>query len=181
MTKNCRYLDILLHAHRNKIEHPKEKLILLVHWTFLSRNFNIVKNNEYNQIMDEIKSENNLTNVGNNPHALLIPKFQKTIDLRKNETNSIDIDYFGDNFIIHTKQFFDNENFYIKFNTDECNQLHFQIPVNNIINENDGSLKCVDDFVIDVAIEIYELIIRQKKMDKLKEEELEKRQTNINQ
>ncbi|CAF5098010.1 unnamed protein product, partial [Rotaria sp. Silwood1] len=49
----------------------------------------------YNQIMDEIKSENNLTNIGNNPHALLIPK-------------------------------------------DECNQLHFQIPVNDIVNENDG-------------------------------------------
>ncbi|CAF4124305.1 unnamed protein product [Rotaria sordida] len=74
MTKNYRYLDILLHAHRNKIEHSKEKLILLVHWTFLSRNFNIVKNNEDNQIMDEIKSETNLTNVNNNPHALLIPK-----------------------------------------------------------------------------------------------------------
>lgn len=46
MTKNCLYLDILLHAHRNIYEHPKEKLILLVHWTFLSRDFNIVKNNE---------------------------------------------------------------------------------------------------------------------------------------
>ncbi|CAF0822285.1 unnamed protein product [Rotaria sp. Silwood1] len=92
-----------------------------------------MKNNEYNQIMDEIKSENNLTNIGNNPHALLIPK-------------------------------------------DECNQLHFQIPVNDIVNENDGSLKCVDDFIISVAAEIYELIRRQKKMDKFKEKELEKRQ-----
>ncbi|CAF0725390.1 unnamed protein product [Rotaria sordida] len=86
---------------------------------------------------DEMKSENNSTNVNNNPHALLIPKFQKTIDLRKNETNSIDIDYFGENFIIHTKQFFDNENFYIEF-TDENNQSHLQMPLNNYVNENDG-------------------------------------------
>ncbi|CAF1212199.1 unnamed protein product [Adineta steineri] len=83
--------------------------------------------------MDEIKNENNLTNVGNNPHALLIPK-------------------------------------------DVSNQLHFQIPVNDIVNENDGSLKCVVDFTVDVAGEIYELIRRQKRMDRFKEEELGKRQ-----
>lgn len=46
MTARFKYLGILLHAHRNKYEHPRQQLIVLVHWTFLSRDFNIVKNKE---------------------------------------------------------------------------------------------------------------------------------------
>lgn len=46
MTKNYQYLDIVLHGHRNQYEHPNQKLILLVHWTFLHRDFNPVKNKE---------------------------------------------------------------------------------------------------------------------------------------
>ncbi|CAF1223944.1 unnamed protein product [Rotaria sordida] len=137
MTKYVRYLDILLHAHRNKYEHPKEKLILLVHWTFLSRDFNIVKNNEYNKIMDEMKSENNSTNVDNNPHALLIPK-------------------------------------------DENSQLHLQMPLNNYVNENDGSLKNVTEFIMTVGNQIYDLTERKEQMDKYKEKELQQKQTLIN-
>ncbi len=39
MTHMFQYLDILLHVHRKKYEHPREQLIILVHWTFLSRDF----------------------------------------------------------------------------------------------------------------------------------------------
>jgi hypothetical protein len=46
MTAMFQYLDILLHLHKNKYEHPREQLIILVHWTFLSRNFRIVKDDE---------------------------------------------------------------------------------------------------------------------------------------
>jgi hypothetical protein len=39
------------------------------------------------------------------------------MDWIKNENGSFDIVYFGDEFIIQTEQYFDNENFYIQFKT----------------------------------------------------------------
>ena len=39
------------------------------------------------------------------------------MDWIKNENGSMDIVYFRDSFIIQTKQYFDNENFYIQFKT----------------------------------------------------------------
>lgn len=47
MTVQFQYLDILLHLHKNKYEHPREQLIILVHWTFLSRDFRSVKDDIY--------------------------------------------------------------------------------------------------------------------------------------
>lgn len=43
MTHRFQYLDILLHNHRDKYEHPREQLLILVHWTFLSRDFRMGK------------------------------------------------------------------------------------------------------------------------------------------
>ncbi|CAF1220198.1 unnamed protein product [Rotaria sordida] len=87
--------------------------------------------------MDEMKSENNSTNVDNNPHALLIPK-------------------------------------------DENSQLHLQMPLNNYVNENDGSLKNVTEFIMTVGNQIYDLTERKEQMDKYKEKELQQKQTLIN-
>ncbi|CAF5127757.1 unnamed protein product [Rotaria sp. Silwood1] len=53
------FLDILLRLYANKYEHSKEKLIVLVHWTFLSRNFLIVKDHGNKEIIDWIKNEDN--------------------------------------------------------------------------------------------------------------------------
>ncbi len=46
MVSKCQFLDMLLDLHEKKFEHPREQLIILVHWTFLSRNFIILKDNE---------------------------------------------------------------------------------------------------------------------------------------
>jgi hypothetical protein len=46
MVSECQFLDMLLDLHEKKFEHPREQLIILVHWTFLSRNFIILKDNE---------------------------------------------------------------------------------------------------------------------------------------
>ncbi|CAF3647703.1 unnamed protein product [Rotaria sp. Silwood1] len=137
----------------------------------------MVNNNEYNKIMDEIKSENDSTDIYGLSYEILMRIFQVTIDWIKSETNSIDIDYFGQNFFIHTKQYFDNENFSIELKTDEYNQLDLKIPLNNFINENDESLKDVDDFIIHVGNEIYELTRRKKLMDK--EKELQQKQATL--
>ncbi|CAF3508170.1 unnamed protein product [Rotaria sordida] len=174
MMGDLKCAGILLHAHRNKYEYPKEKLIVMVHWTFLIMNFKIVKNNEYNNIMDEIKSEKKSTDIHDLPPDLLISL--ETIDWVKSETNSIDIDYFRENFLIHTKQYFDNENFFIEFKTDENIQLHLQLPVNEFVNEDNGSLIDPTEFVIRIENEIYELTRRKKQMDKNKEKELEQQQ-----
>ncbi|CAF2621347.1 unnamed protein product [Rotaria sp. Silwood2] len=128
--------------------------------------------------MDEIKSENDSTDIYGLSYEFLMRIFQVTIDWIKNETNSIDIDYFGENFFIHTKQYFDNGNFSIELKTDEYNQLGLKMPLNNFINENDGSLKDVDDFIIRVGNEIYELTRRKKLMDK---ERITTKTTLINQ
>jgi hypothetical protein len=44
------FLGSLLREYVNKYEHPREKLIVLVHWTFLSRNFLISKDGEVRRI-----------------------------------------------------------------------------------------------------------------------------------
>ncbi|CAF5034647.1 unnamed protein product [Rotaria sp. Silwood1] len=69
------------------------------------------------------------------------------MDWIKNENGSIDIVYFQNSFIIQTEQYFDNENFYIQFKTNENDQSFQQISVNNYVNQHDGSLKCVDKFI----------------------------------
>ncbi|CAF2693966.1 unnamed protein product [Rotaria sp. Silwood2] len=106
------FLDTLLRLYANKYEHPKEKLIVLVHWTFLTRDFLIVKDYGNKEIMDWIKSEK----------------------------NSIDVDYFRDDLVIQTEQYFDDENFFIQFKmkNDENNQLLLQLPLNDYLNHNDG-------------------------------------------
>lgn len=44
------FLGALLREYANKYEHPREKLIVLVHWTFLSKNFLISKDDEVRSI-----------------------------------------------------------------------------------------------------------------------------------
>ena len=39
-------LGTLLREYANKYEHPREKLIVLVHWTFLIQDFLIAKDDE---------------------------------------------------------------------------------------------------------------------------------------
>ncbi|CAF3778592.1 unnamed protein product [Rotaria sp. Silwood1] len=89
------FLDILLRLYANKYEHSKEKLIVLVHWTFLSRNFLIVKD-----------------------HG------------------------------------------------DENNELLVQISLNDHINDNDGSLKDIDGFIIKINNEIHGCSQQKKQIDK---------------
>ncbi len=43
---NFAFLGTLLREYTNKFEHPKEKLIVLVHWTFLRYWFLISKDGE---------------------------------------------------------------------------------------------------------------------------------------
>ncbi|CAF4087306.1 unnamed protein product, partial [Rotaria sordida] len=121
------FLGTLLREYANKYEHPREKLIVLVHWTFLSKDFLISKDGEDKDLMDWIKNEN----------------------------NSFDIDYFRDDIVIQTEQFFDNENFYIRFKMNENDQL-IQMSVNDYINENDGCLKNISEFIEEIACEIYD-------------------------
>ncbi|CAF0975345.1 unnamed protein product [Rotaria sordida] len=165
MIRRFRFLDMVLHLHQNKFEHPREQLIILVHWTFLSRDFIILKDNEYNEIMDGIKSGKKSVDISQFRHSLITYEFRKIMDWKKSEKNSIDVDYFRENLIIHVEQFFDNENFIIQFKTDENNQLVLEIQVNDYINEKDGSLKDIDDFITDVGNEIYELTRRKRQMD----------------
>ncbi|CAF0968536.1 unnamed protein product [Rotaria sp. Silwood1] len=113
------FLDILLRLYANKYEHSKEKLIVLVHWTFLSRNFLIVKDHGNKEIIDWIK----------------------------NEDNSIDINYFQDGL-------------------DENNELLVQISLNDHINDNDGSLKDIDGFIIKINNEIHGCSQQKKQIDK---------------
>ncbi len=44
------FLGTLLREYANKYEHPREKLIVLVHWTFLSKDFLISKDDEVRSI-----------------------------------------------------------------------------------------------------------------------------------
>lgn len=46
MVSRYQFLDMLLALHEKKFEHPREQLIMVVHWTFLRRNFIILNDNE---------------------------------------------------------------------------------------------------------------------------------------
>ncbi|CAF4158638.1 unnamed protein product [Adineta steineri] len=130
------FLGTLLREYANKYEHSREKLIVLVHWTFLRGLFLISKNGENKDIMDWIKNGDDL----------------------------FDIIYFQDNnMIIETKQFFDNENFSIQFKMDENNQSFLQMKINDYINENDGSLKSINEFISEIESGIYGLDLVKKK------------------
>ncbi|CAF4552494.1 unnamed protein product [Rotaria sp. Silwood1] len=76
----------------------------------------------------------------------------------------------------------ENTTIYIYF-ADENNQLLMHFPVNDYINENDGSLKDFDEFIIKIKNEIYALSQRKVKIDKNKEKELQQQQnsTKVNQ
>ncbi|CAF1665135.1 unnamed protein product [Adineta ricciae] len=105
-----RYLELALDLHRNKYEHPRDQLIILVHWTFISRKFQ----------MDQAS------------------RFDQTISWTKNEDNSIDIDYFNEDLIIHTHMSFNHEKFFIQMKTDQYGQIQLEKPINDYINENYG-------------------------------------------
>ncbi|CAF0903168.1 unnamed protein product [Rotaria sordida] len=79
------------------------------------------------------------------------------IDWIKNENDSINIIYFQNNFIIETEQFFDNETFHIRLKMDENIQSSLQMLINDYIDENDGSLKDVDEFILEIRGEIFDL------------------------
>lgn len=57
ITASFAYLDLLLYLHRNKYEHPREQLIILVHWTFLSRNFKNVNDDEINNNFGHVNDD----------------------------------------------------------------------------------------------------------------------------
>ncbi|CAF1206819.1 unnamed protein product [Rotaria sp. Silwood1] len=50
------FLSAFLRLYADKYEHPREKLIVLVHWTFLSKEFLIVKDDkdENNQLLFQV-------------------------------------------------------------------------------------------------------------------------------
>ncbi|CAF4197777.1 unnamed protein product, partial [Adineta steineri] len=86
------------------------------------------------------------------------------MDWIKNDDDSFDIIYFQDNnMIIKTKQFFDNENFSIQFKMDENNQSFLQMKINDYIDENDGSLKSINEFISEIESGIYGLDLVKKK------------------
>ncbi|CAF1013659.1 unnamed protein product [Adineta steineri] len=137
MVSGYQFLDMLLDLHEKKFEHPREQLIILVHWTFLARNFIILKDNEYKQVIDDINKKKSV-DISQFRHSLITFEFRKILNWKKTEKNSIDIDYFRENLIIHVEQSFHNENFVIQFETDEHNRLLLEMPINNHINEKDG-------------------------------------------
>ncbi|CAF1106247.1 unnamed protein product [Rotaria magnacalcarata] len=100
------FLGALLREYANKYKNPREKLIVLVHWTFLIQDFLISKGDENKDIIDWIKEEN----------------------------DSIDIIYFHDNLVIEAEQYFDNENFYIRLKMDENIQSSLQMSINDHID-----------------------------------------------
>ncbi|CAF4610159.1 unnamed protein product [Rotaria sp. Silwood1] len=69
----------------------------------------------------------------------------------------------------------------VPFTYDENNQLLMHFPVNDYINENDGSLKDFDEFIIKIKNEIYALSQRKVKIDQNKEKELQQQQKNDSQ
>jgi hypothetical protein len=92
------FLDIFLNVYmKNKYEYQREKLIVLVHWTFLSRKFSIMKNESVRKSFFQSQLIN------------LFFRIKEIMNWRKSEKNSIDVDYFREDLIIHVEQFFDKK------------------------------------------------------------------------